>query len=114
MYLNFTEVFLTLKFDWKDPNVLGYPEMWLGQVYYGEWRGQEVAVKVMSAEASHQNVVLQEVSIICALLHLSLSSFDVQESPVCSKDTQSCAQRPHVIRALNVLLSWWCSSSGRW
>ncbi len=33
-----------------------------GQVYYGEWKGQEVAVKVMSAEASHQNVVLQEVS----------------------------------------------------
>lgn len=32
------------------------------QVYYGEWAGQEVAVKVMSAEASHQAVVLQEVS----------------------------------------------------
>ncbi|KAK9905737.1 hypothetical protein WJX75_005400 [Coccomyxa subellipsoidea] len=31
-----------------------------GKVYYGEWAGQEVAVKVMSAEASHQTVVLQE------------------------------------------------------
>lgn len=31
-------------------------------MYYGEWAGQEVAVKVMSAEASHQTVVLQEVS----------------------------------------------------
>ncbi|EIE23567.1 flag-tagged protein kinase [Coccomyxa subellipsoidea C-169] len=31
-----------------------------GKVYYGDWAGQEVAVKVMSAEASHQAVVLQE------------------------------------------------------
>ena len=31
-------------------------------MYYGEWAGQEVAVKVMSAEASHEAVVLQEVS----------------------------------------------------
>ena len=31
------------------------------QVYYGQWRGLEVAVKVMSAEASQRTHIAQEV-----------------------------------------------------
>ena len=47
------------------------------QVYYGEWRGQEVAVKVLALQANHRNTVADEVkalkgiagsmAIICAL-----------------------------------------------
>ena len=71
----------------------------VGQVYYGEWKGQEVAVKVMSAEASHQNVVLQEVRQRMKL-HLTHAMPKQQDSP-----QQSLEYASH-----RLLL---CSSSGR-
>ena len=38
--------------------VIGFANL---QVYYGEWRGQEVAVKIMSADSTKHSVVMQEV-----------------------------------------------------
>ena len=37
------------------------------QVYYGQWRGLEVAVKVMSAEASQRTHIAQEVTLLFAI-----------------------------------------------
>jgi hypothetical protein len=34
------------------------------QVYYGEWRGQEVAVKIVDADKAQQSLVLQEARVV--------------------------------------------------